>query len=74
MRGSFRVVRFWAADAPPDATGYVAAFIVNTRFADIPAEVLELSRKSILDGLGLALAGSIADTGEIVRKYLVSAR
>lgn len=56
----------------PSATEYVADFIVNTRFADIPSQVLELSRKSILDGLGLALSGSIADTGEIVRKYLGS--
>ena len=63
-----------AADtsATPDATGYVASFIVDTRYSDIPAPVLELARKSILDGIGLALSGSIAETGEIVRKYLES--
>jgi 2-methylcitrate dehydratase PrpD len=62
-----------AADVkPPAATSYVADFIVNTRYGDIPADVLELARKSILDGLGLALSGSVADTGEIVRKYLTS--
>ena len=61
----------WAAEAP-DATGYVASFIVNTRLGDVPAEVLELARKSLLDGIGLALAGSIAETGAIVRKYLES--
>src|ERR1035438_4251106 len=61
-----------AADpAPvPDATGYVAGFILDSRFSDIPAQVLELARKSILDGIGLALSGSIAETGSIVRKYL----
>jgi 2-methylcitrate dehydratase PrpD len=58
------------AQTPPAATSYVADFILNTHYADIPAEVLELGRKSILDGLGLALSGSIADSGEIVRKYL----
>src|SRR5689334_19230313 len=51
---------------PPAATAYAAEFILNTRFADIPAEVLELARKSILDGIGLALSGSIAESGAIV--------
>ncbi len=53
-------------------TDYVAGFIVNTRYEDIPAEVLDLARKSILDGLGLALCGSAAKSGEIVRQYLKS--
>ena len=62
--------RLLAAVAPPAATEYVGTFIADTRFADIPAAVLELARKSILDGLGLALSGSVAETGDIVRKYL----
>src|SRR5579864_7680092 len=48
------------APAVPEVTAYVADFIVNTRLADIPAEVIELARKSILDGIGLALCGSAA--------------
>jgi 2-methylcitrate dehydratase PrpD len=64
-------VTLFAADAPA-ATGYVATFIVDTRFADIPPQVLDLARKSILDGIGLALSGSVAETGGIVRKYLES--
>src|SRR6185436_19872181 len=51
-------------------TDYVAGFIVETRYEDIPADVLDLARKSILDGLGLALCGSRAKSGEIVRQYL----
>ena len=51
-------------------TGYVADFIVNTRFEDIPADVLDLARKSILDGLGLSLCGSVAKSGEIVRQFI----
>jgi 2-methylcitrate dehydratase PrpD len=53
-------------------TNYVADFIEKTRYEDIPAEVMELGRKSILDGLGLALAGSMARTGDLVRGYLLS--
>jgi len=53
-------------------TGYVADFIANTRFEEIPDEVNDLARMSILDGLGLALAGSVAHSGEIVRAHLES--
>ena len=51
-------------------TTYVAEFVVNLRFADIPAEPLELGKKSILDGLGLALSGSRADTWGLIQEYL----
>jgi 2-methylcitrate dehydratase PrpD len=53
-------------------TGYVAEFIASTRYADIPTEVVALGKKSILDGLGLALAGSVAKSGGIVRRHLQS--
>ena len=59
-----------APATPPAATAYVASFAFDTKFSDIPPDALELSRKSILDGLGLALAGSIAESGGIVRKFL----
>lgn len=52
-------------------TNYVARFVVETRLEDIPGGVLELGKKSILDGLGLALAGSRAQSGAICRQYLV---
>jgi 2-methylcitrate dehydratase PrpD len=51
-------------------TGYVAGFTANTRFEDVPAEVNELAKMSILDGLGLALSGSVAESGHIVRAHL----
>src|SRR6476469_379855 len=53
-------------------TAYAADFILKTRYEDLPPEVIELARKSILDGLGLALCGSAAKSGEIVRQYLKS--
>ena len=60
------------AQTPPGLTRQVAAFIVNTSYKDIPAEVIELGRKSILDGLGLALSGSVAESGPLTREYLKS--
>src|SRR5690242_21952104 len=54
----------------PGLTKYVSEFIVNTKYADIPAEVIELGRKSILDGFGLALAGSASVMAPLIRQYL----
>ena len=54
-------------------TDYVVDFILNTRFDAIPADVLAAGKKSMLDGFGLALSGSVAKTGELVRRYLASA-
>ena len=50
----------------------MASFIVQTRYEDLPATVIELGKKSILDGLGLALSGSRARTGSVARAYLES--
>jgi 2-methylcitrate dehydratase PrpD len=50
-------------------TQYVGSFVTTTRYDDIPAQVIELGKKSILDGLGLALAGSRAESGRISRQY-----
>jgi 2-methylcitrate dehydratase PrpD len=51
-------------------TKYVGAFVVQKKYGDIPPEVIELGKKSLLDGLGLALAGSRAESGPISRKFL----
>lgn len=48
----------------------VANFVVNTAISDLPAIVIENGKKSILDGLGLALSGSVAKSGEYVRTHL----
>src|SRR6202521_6277695 len=54
----------------PGLTDYVGRFVATTKYEDIPPEVIELGKKSILDSLGLALAGSMARTGTIWRQYL----
>src|SRR5450759_2185333 len=53
-------------------TREVAEFILHTGYVDVPAGVVELGRKSILDGMGLALCGSVADTGRLSRDYVKS--
>jgi 2-methylcitrate dehydratase PrpD len=61
--------------APPAAnsagvTRRFVEFIVGTQFRDIPSDVLELGKKSILDGAGLMLVGSVARSGALTRAYL----
>jgi 2-methylcitrate dehydratase PrpD len=50
-------------------TANLAEFVIKTPFADIPPDVLELGKKSILDAFGLALSGSKAETAGLVAKY-----
>lgn len=51
-------------------TREVGAFVRDTNLPDLPAVVIENGKKSILDGLGLALSGSVAKSGEYVRRHL----
>src|SRR5713101_6159334 len=53
-------------------TKYVANFVVNTKFSDIPGDVVELGKKSILDGLGLALSGSRSEIANLIQNYAKS--
>src|SRR6266851_6189323 len=59
-----------AAAKDASLTDEVAAFIVQARGHDIPKDVAHLGKRSVLDGIGLALAGAASQTGEIARKYL----
>src|SRR6202166_5421817 len=54
----------------PGLTQYVGQFVLQTKYENIPTEVNELGKKSILDGFGLALAGSRAESGPVSRKYI----
>jgi len=53
-------------------TASVAQFVVNTKFSGISADTLALGKKSILDGLGLALSGSRAETAGLIQEYVKS--
>ena len=62
--------------APPPAASHaaitdeVAGFVVGTRAGDIPKDVAHLGKRSVLDGIGLALAGAASECGHIARRYL----
>ena len=51
-------------------TDYTAAFVIDTKHADIPQDVAHLGKRSVLDGIGLALAGAASECGHIARRYL----
>lgn len=53
-------------------TAHIAEFVTRTRYEAIPQDVIELGKKSILDGFGLALAGQRAESGPIMLGYLDS--
>lgn len=56
----------------PELTKYVSEWVVNTRYEDIPNDVIVLGKKSILDGFGVALAGSVSPIAPPLRKYIAS--
>jgi 2-methylcitrate dehydratase PrpD len=51
-------------------TREVAEFICGTEARELPSDLIEVGKKSILDGIGLALSGSVAKSGELVRRHL----
>ena len=61
-----------APNADQSLTAYVADFVGATRAQAIPADVAHLGKRSVLDGLGLALAGAAAEVGHITRRYLTA--
>jgi 2-methylcitrate dehydratase PrpD len=56
----------------PGLTKYVSEFIVDTKYEDIPENVIALGKKTILDGFGLALGGSASTAGPRIRQYIES--
>ena len=50
-------------------TDYVAGFIDAAKASDIPKDVAHLGKRSVLDGIGLALAGAVSHQAVISRKY-----
>jgi 2-methylcitrate dehydratase PrpD len=53
-------------------TASVSRFITETELSDVPEEVVYLAKRSILDGLGLAVSGSRSEAASITRKVIDS--
>src|SRR3982074_3654602 len=72
LRGSAKAAELPKGEFPKTSglTDYVGTFVATTKYEDIPEDVIELSKKSLLEGLGLALAGAVAQTGPICRQYV----
>jgi 2-methylcitrate dehydratase PrpD len=51
-------------------TQEVASFVARTRYRDIPQDVVQLARGFILDGIGVALAGSTDECSRIVQRHI----
>ena len=51
-------------------TAEVAEFVVRTDGSTLSEELVAVGKKSILDGFGLALSGSVARSGALVRQHL----
>jgi len=47
-------------------TEQAVRFVETVRFADLPAEVLRIGRRCVLDGLGLFVAGCVEDSVRIL--------
>lgn len=69
-RTVFAAVPTQVTPKPTGLTQYVSEFVVQAKYTDLPPEVLELAKKSILDGFGLALAGSVSEHRHAVLAYL----
>jgi len=59
-----------ARPAAPAVTDHVASFVVGTTATDIPREVQHLGKRSVIDGIGLALAGARSECGHVAQRYL----
>ncbi len=59
-----------SGEAAPGLTNHVAGFVADAHEGTIPEAVIAAGRKSILDGLGQAVAGAASEAGRIVTAYL----
>src|SRR5258705_2771340 len=60
----------WPGGGAVGLTQEIANFVARTRFRDISEDVVRLARSFILDGLGVALAGSTDECSRIVQAQI----
>src|ERR1700740_171892 len=56
-----------ASESAKGVTAETAEFVAATEFSNLPHELVELGKKHILDAIGLAIAGELAETAPLVR-------
>jgi 2-methylcitrate dehydratase PrpD len=56
----------------PRLTAEIVEFLTGADISDVPGKVLDQAKRSLLDGLGLAVAGSRSEGPRIVRKTLAA--
>jgi 2-methylcitrate dehydratase PrpD len=54
----------------PPLTSRLAQFASSTRFDDIPADVVQLSKNAVLDCVAVAFAGCVAEGSVLLRRHL----
>jgi 2-methylcitrate dehydratase PrpD len=59
-----------AESTQPGLTAEIVQFLTDADISDVPEGVLDRAKRSLLDGLGLAVAGSRSEGAVIVRKTL----
>src|SRR5512143_75561 len=59
---------------PVSLTRQTSEFIATVQLADVPATTAHVAKRSILDGLGLAIAGSRSEAARISRVEVESYR
>lgn len=55
---------------PPTLTDEVAAFITATGYTDLPAEVVRLTKRMLIDGTAVMLAGPLEESHRVLTAYL----
>lgn len=58
----------------PSATQMVADFVVNTGYEAMPYAAVEIAKMSIIDGIGVCLAGSQSPASRIIAGYVSEGR
>ena len=54
----------------PTVSENIAEWVNSTGYGQIPQEIIHIAKRSILDFIGVALAGSIQSEARIVKKYI----
>lgn len=60
------------AEKSSGLTREVAAFVTQTRYSDLPADVVQMAKRCMVDGIGVMLAGSREPCAQIARRHAES--